>query len=84
MRIGTRTYGNNVAGVSGTAWSTQSTTGSVNGNTYTARSTMTRVVSGLTYQLIIDWSYTAPEKYFSWSYRVIVPSGNTQNIKLYL
>lgn len=44
LRIGATTYGNGVDGVTATAWSTQSTTGSTNGNTYTATSTMTRVV----------------------------------------
>ncbi len=44
MRIGGTTYGNGVDSVTATAWSTQSTTGSTNGNTYTATSTMTRVV----------------------------------------
>ncbi len=44
LRIGATTYGNGVDGVTATAWSTQTTTGSTNGNTYTATSTMTRVV----------------------------------------
>lgn len=45
---------------------------------------MTRVVGGLTYTLIIDWAYTAPNKYFTWSYQVIVPAGNTQNVRFYM
>lgn len=71
-------------GVTATAWSTQTTTGSTNGNTYTATSTMTRVVGALTYTLIIDWAYTAPNKYFTWSYRVIVPTGNAANVRFYM
>ncbi len=45
---------------------------------------MTRVVGGRTYTLIINWIYTAPNKYFTWSYKVIVPTGNTANIRFYM
>ncbi len=83
LRIGGVTYGNGVDGVTATAWSTQTTTGSTSGNTYTARSTMTRVVGTLTYTLIIDWAHTAPNKYFTWSYQVIVPPTNTANVRFY-
>ena len=83
LRIGGTTYGNGVDGVTATAWTTQSTTGSTSGNTYTATSTMTAVVGGLTYTLIIDWAHTATNKYFTWSYRVIVPTGNVANIRFY-
>lgn len=83
LRIGTQTFGNGVDGLTATAWTTQSTTGSTNGNVYTARSTMTALTGGLTYTLIIDWSHTAPNKYFTWSYQVIVPAGNTKNVKFY-
>jgi hypothetical protein len=78
------TYGNGVDGVTATAWSTATTTGSTSGNTYTATSTMTRVVGALTYTLIIDWSHTAPNKYFTWSYRVIIPATNTLNVRFYM
>lgn len=78
LRIGATSYGNDF-----TAWSTNSTTGSTVGNTYTATSTMTRVVGGLTYTLIIDWSYTAPNKYITWSWRMTIPPTNTQNVRFY-
>jgi hypothetical protein len=84
LRIGWVTYGNNADGVTATAWSTQTTTGSTSGNTYTATSTMTRIVWALTYTLIIDWSHTAPNKYFTWSYRVIIPATNTLNVRFYM
>jgi hypothetical protein len=84
LRIGGVTYGNNADGVTATAWSTQTTTGSTSGNTYTATSTMTRVVGTLTYTLIIDWSHTAPNKFFTWSYRVIIPATNTLNVRFYM
>jgi hypothetical protein len=84
LRIGGVTYGNGVDGVTATAWSTNTTTGSTSGNTYTATSTMTRVVGALTYTLIIDWSHTAPNKYLTWSYRVIVPATNAANVKFYM
>jgi hypothetical protein len=44
---------------------------------------MSRIVGGLTYQLIIDWSHTAPNKFLTWSWRVVVPAGNTLPIKFY-
>ena len=78
LRIWGTTYGNTF-----TAWTTSSTTGSVIGNTYTAKSTMTRVVGWLTYTLIIDWSHTAPNKYLTWSWRVIVPPTNAANVRFY-
>lgn len=78
LRIGNTNYGNGY-----TAWKTASTTSSVNGNTYTATSTMTTKVGPRTYSLVITWVHTAPNKYFTWSYRVLVPTGNTANIKLY-
>lgn len=78
LRIGTTSYGNDF-----TAWTSSSTTGTTIGNTYTATSTMTITTGGRTYQLIIDWAYTAPNKYFTWSWRVVVPAGNTLPIKFY-
>lgn len=78
LRIGATSYGNDFS-----AWSTQTTTGATNGNTYTATSTMTRVVGALTYTLIIDWSHTAPNKYLTWSWRVITPPTNTLNVRFY-
>lgn len=44
---------------------------------------MTYVSGSLTYTAVIDWSYTAPDKYFTWTYTITVPAGNTQNIKFY-
>lgn len=78
LRIGNTSYGNDF-----TAWTTSTTTGSTNGNNYTATSTMTRVVGGRTYTLIIDWSHTAPDKFLTWKWKVIVPAGNTQNVRFY-
>ena len=78
LRVGTVNYGNDF-----TAWTTNTTTGSTSGNTYTATSTMTAVTGGRTYTLIIDWSHTVPNKYFTWSYRVIIPAGNTLPVKFY-
>lgn len=84
LRIGGTTYGNGVDGVTATAWSTQTTTGVTLGNTYNATSTMTRVVGGRTYTLIINWIYTSPNKYFTWSYKVIIPAGNKANVRFYM
>lgn len=79
LRVGTTSYGNDF-----TAWASSTTTGTTIGNTYTAVSTMTTpLIGGRTYQLIIDWSHTAPNKYFTWSWRVVVPVGNTLPIKFY-
>lgn len=79
LRVGGTSYGNDFG-----AWASSTTTGSTIGNTYTATTTMTTpAIGGLTYQVIIDWSHTAPNKYFTWSWRVIVPAGNTLPIKFY-
>jgi hypothetical protein len=79
LRVGTTNYGNDF-----TAWANSTTTGTTLGNTYIATSTMTTpLIGGRTYQLIIDWSHTAPNKYLTWSWRVVVPVGNTLPIKFY-
>lgn len=78
LRIWTVSYGNDF-----TAWTSSSTVWSTVWNTYTATSTMTITTWGRTYQLIIDWSHTAPNKYITWSWRVVVPAGNTLPIKFY-
>ena len=44
---------------------------------------MTRKVGGRTYTVIIDWEHTVPNKYLTCSYQIIVPAGNTQNIRFY-
>lgn len=54
------------------------------GNTYTAKTTLTYTVAALTYTVIIDWVYTAPDKFFTWTYTITVPTGNTQNIRFYM
>jgi hypothetical protein len=78
LRIGTVNVGNGA-----TAWTTATTTGSQVGNNYNATTTMTYLFSGLTYSLVINWSYTAPNKFFNWTYTLTIPSGNTQNVKFY-
>lgn len=79
LRVGTTNYGNDF-----TAWASATTVGSTIGNTYTATTTMTTpAIGGRTYQLIIDWAHTAPNKYFTWSWRVVVPAGNPLPIKFY-
>lgn len=78
LRIGATTYGNDF-----TAWSTNTTTGTTIDNTYTATTVMTRIVGALTYTLIIDWSYTAPNKYLTWTWRMTIPATNTDNIRFY-
>ncbi len=79
LRVGTTNIGNGGT----TAWTTQTTTGSQNGNTYTATTTLARAVGGRTYTGIINWSYTAPNAYFTMNYNIIIPTGNTQNVKFY-
>lgn len=66
-----------------TSWSTYSTVGSTNGNTYTATSSMTRTISGRTYALNVYRTYTAPNTFFTWTYDLTIPSGNTQSVRLY-
>jgi hypothetical protein len=79
LRIGTTTYGSDW-----TAWSTNSTTGTTIGNSYTGRTTLTRVVTGRTYTLILDWRYTAPNKYFNIDWSMTIPAWNTRNVRFYL
>jgi len=78
LRIGGTTYGNTF-----TAWTSANTVGTTIGNTYTATSTMSITTGGRTYQLIIDWEHTAPNKYITWNWQVIVPAGNTLPIRFY-
>jgi hypothetical protein len=33
--------------------------------------------------MTINWSYTAPNKFFTWTYNLSVPVGNTQPVKFY-
>lgn len=59
-------------------------TGTTNGNTYTGRTTLTRVVTGRTYTLILDWRYIAPNKFFNIDWSVTIPAGNTNNVRFYM
>lgn len=67
----------------GTARTSANTTGSQVGNLYTAKTTLSYTASSRTYQVIIDWSYTAPQKKFTQSYTWIIPSNVNQNIRWY-
>jgi hypothetical protein len=44
---------------------------------------MTYVVGGLTYTVVINRSMTAPNKFFTWTYTITVPTGNTANVRFY-
>jgi hypothetical protein len=80
LRVGATDIGN----AGSTAWSTQTTTGSQVGNTYTATTTLiSPIIGGLTYGMTINWSYTAPNAFFRMDYTVNIPVGNTQNVKFY-
>jgi hypothetical protein len=78
LRVGTALIWNGA-----TAWNSAITSGSQFGNTYTAQTLLSAVVWGLTYQVIMDRSYTAPDKAFTQRYTWIIPAGNTQNVKWY-
>jgi hypothetical protein len=79
LRIGGTTYGSDW-----TAWSTNTMTGTTNGNTYTGRTTLTRVVTGRTYTLILDWRYVSPNKFFNIDWSVNIPAWNPNNIRFYM
>jgi hypothetical protein len=79
LRVGASDIGNAWA----IAWTTQSTVWSTSGNNYTATSSMTALVGWLTYTLTINWNYVAPNTFFTWKYNLTIPTGNTQNVKLY-
>jgi hypothetical protein len=44
---------------------------------------MTYLYTGLPYTLVINWTYTSPNKFFNWTYTLTIPSGNTQSVKFY-
>lgn len=79
LRIGNTTYGSDW-----TSWSSRTTNGSQSGNTYTATTTLTRNVGGRTYTVYLDWKYTAPNKFFTIDWRVVVPAGNGNNVRFYI
>lgn len=78
LNIGTTSVGNRA-----TAWTTATTTGSQIGNNYTATTTMTYGISPNQYILVVNWYYTAPNKYITWNYALTIPPSNNQNIRLY-
>ena len=43
-----------------------------------------RTVGGRNYTLVLNWSHTAPEKFFSIDYSLTIPTGNTNNVKLFI
>ena len=67
-----------------TRWSTNTTVWSQIGNTYSWTTNLTRVVGGRTYQVILAWKYTAPNKFFTIDYSIVIPTGNTNNIRFYI
>lgn len=66
-----------------TNWTSATTSWSQNGNTYNATTTLTYTNWWRTYRVIIDREYTAPNTYFTWRYRVEIPTWNTENIRFY-
>ncbi len=79
LRIGATTYWSEANN-----WTTASTTGSQNGNTYNGTTTLTRLVGAFTYTLILNWQYLAPNKFFTINYSLTIPTGNTNNVRFYL
>ena len=71
LRVGTTNIGNTY-----TPWTSATTSGSQIGNVYTAltRLTYQDAATTLTYTLDINWSYTAPNQYLTWSYNLTVPT----------
>lgn len=43
---------------------------------------MTTVKNAKTYTLKLFWTYKAPDKFFTLKYDLIIPTGNTEAIKL--
>lgn len=78
LRVGTTNVGNTQ-----TAWTTYNTSSSQVGNTYTTTNTLTYTTGSLTYTLVLDWEYIAPDKFLTWSYNLTIPTGNTDAVKLY-
>ncbi len=84
LRIGATTYGAATYTTTSTAWTTNTTVGSQIGNTYTGITTLTRVVGALTYTGILNWKYTAPNKYFTIDWSVSIPATNASNVRFYI
>jgi hypothetical protein len=81
LRIGWTTYGSDW-----TAWTSNTTVWTQIWNTYSGTTTLQRTVWWRNYQLILNWQYTAPNKYFTINWRVVIPTGNpgTTNIRFYI
>lgn len=79
LRIAWVTYGSDW-----TAWTTNTMTWGVSGNTYTGRTNLTRLVWWLTYTVILDWRYVSPNKFFNIDWSVNIPATNVNNVRFYI
>ncbi len=79
LNVGRTEVGNSVW----VAWTTASTTWQQIGNTYQAQTNLTYTTAWRTYTVVIDWTYTAPNKHFTWTYTLTIPTWNTQNVRFY-
>lgn len=70
-------------GISYAPWTSVNTTGSSTTGSGSFTSDLTAVVEGLTYVVHLKVDYTAPNTYFTQTYTVDIPAGNTKEVRLY-
>ena len=64
-------------------WGTVNTTGSSTTGSGSFTSALSAVIGGLTYTVHLTTTYTYPSDYFTQSYTVDIPAGNTGTVKLF-
>lgn len=89
LTVGSTVIGPRIAGVgtntaNNVEWDTITTTGAPPaGGSGTVLSTLTKTVAGKVYSIALTIDYTYPDDYFTISYAVTIPTGNTAAVKLY-
>lgn len=70
-------------GITSTTWDSVDTTGPSSSGSGSFTSDLTAIVDGLTYVVHLTAKYTAPNSYFTQTYTVDIPAGNTKQVRLY-
>ncbi len=89
LTVGSTVIGPKVTGVgtniaANLQWDTITTAGTpAAGGSGTVTSTLSKLVGGLTYTVNLTVDYTYPNDYFTNTYAVTIPTGNTATVKLY-
>lgn len=70
-------------GITYSPWTAVNTTGSSTAGSGSFTSDLTAVIGGLTYVVHLTVNYSAPNSYFTQTYTVDIPAGNTKEVRLY-